>query len=267
MLLSSPVMAASFAVTSLSDSGPGSLRAAITSANANRGSTITFGTTGTITLSTPLPGLVAQMAIDGTTAPGFVGTPLVSVDFNTGAGLTVAVGADGTSIKSLALVHAQTSAVTLLASNVTLQGNYIGLRSDGIAAGNLGDGVTILGPSGNNLIGNSNPVAGITYANANAFPTYPVSAWQGIRNNASVDGEFLICGTSNALGLLYVGPISGAGTSFTVNYPGATATSVYGPDNLAGGKVRLVGELPQKRGIQYLQLWIRLGRRDKPVAV
>ena len=241
MLLSSPVMAASFAVTSLSDSGPGSLRAAITSANANRGSTITFGTTGTITLSTPLPGLVAQMAIDGTTAPGFVGTPLVSVDFNTGAGLTVAVGADGTSIKSLALVHAQTSAVTLLASNVTLQGNYIGLGSDGIAAGNLGDGVTILGPSGNNLIGNSNPVAGITYANANAFPTYPVSAWQGIRNNASVDGEFLICGTSNALGLLYVGPISGAGTSFTVNYPGATATSVYGPDNLAGGKVRLVG--------------------------
>ena len=57
----------------------------------------------------------------------------------------------------------------------------------------------------------------------------------------------------------------GPGTSFTVNYPGATATSVYGPDNLAGGKVRLVGA-PQKRGIQYLQLWIRLGRRDKPVA-
>ncbi len=199
MLLSSPVMAASFAVTSLS-----SIRVLDRFVQPLPQQTplqqITFfGTTGTITLSTPLPGLIAQMAIDGTTAPGFVGTPLVSVDFNTGTGLTVAVGADGTSIKSLALVHAQTSAVALLASNVTLQGNYIGLGSDGIAAGNLGDGVTILGPSGNNLIGNSNPVAGITYANANAFPTYPVSAWQGIRNNASVDGEFLICGTSNAL--------------------------------------------------------------------
>jgi hypothetical protein len=107
MLLASPVMAATFVVTSLSDSGPGSLRAAITSANANKGSTITFSTTGTITLSTPLPSLVAQMVIDGTTAPDFAGTPLVSVDFNTGPGFTVAAGADDTSIKSLALVHAQ----------------------------------------------------------------------------------------------------------------------------------------------------------------
>ena len=70
-----------------------------------------------------------------------------------------------------------------------------------------------------------------------------MSAWQGIRNNASVDGEFLICGTSNDLGLLYIGPISGAGSSFTVKYPSANtiATSVYGPDNLVGGTLRLVG--------------------------
>ena len=169
ILLAGPVMATSFVVTSLSDSGPGSFRAAITSANANTGSTITFGTTGTITLSTPFPSLAAQMTIDGTTAPGFAGSPLVSVNFNTGAGLTVAAGADGTSIKSLAFVHAQNAALTLLASNVTVQGNYIGLFANGIAAGNLGDGIAILGPSGINLIGNANPVAGITYANANAF--------------------------------------------------------------------------------------------------
>ena len=198
MLLAGPVMAASFAVTSLSDSGPGSLRAAITSANANTGSTITFGTTGTITLSTPLPGLVAQMTIDGTTAPGFVGIHWfrsISIPERDLPWLLVPMAPVLSRWLSSMLKNA---AVTLLASNVTVQGNYIGLLANGIAAGNLGDGVTILGPSGINLIGNANPVAGITYANANAFPIQPVSAWQGIRNNASVDGEFLICGTSDA---------------------------------------------------------------------
>ena len=63
----------------------------------------------------------------------------------------------------------------------------------------------------------------------------PVSGWQGIRD-AGTPGQYLITGTSDANGLLYVGPISGAGgTSYSVNYPGATSTSVYGPDVLANG--------------------------------
>ena len=43
-------------------------------------------------------------------------------------------------------------------------------------------------------------------------------------------------------GILYVGSISGTGTSNTVNYPGSrSSTSVYGPNNLGGGQVQLVG--------------------------
>ncbi len=43
-------------------------------------------------------------------------------------------------------------------------------------------------------------------------------------------------------GCCTIGPISGAGgTSYAVNYPGATSTSVYGPDLLANGDIRLVG--------------------------
>ena len=56
-----------------------------------------------------------------------------------------------------------------------------------LVAGNLGDGVKILAPSGGNLIGNSDPVSSVDYFNTSTttnFSLQPVSAWQGIRNNA-----------------------------------------------------------------------------------
>ena len=62
----------------------------------------------------------------------------------------------------------------------------------------------------------------------------PVSGWQGIRDS-DTSGQYLITGTSDANGLLYEGPIAGVGgTSYSVNYPNAATTSVYGPDNLGG---------------------------------
>ena len=54
-------------------------------------------------------------------------------------------------------------------------------------------------------------------------------------------GQYLITGTSDANGLLFDGTIAGVGTSYAVNYPSAATTSVYGPDNLGGGDLRLVG--------------------------
>ena len=91
------------------------------------------------------------------------------------------------------------------------------------------------------LIGQSDPVTSVSYYNADAVSMQPVSGWQGIRDS-DTSGQYLITGTSNANGLLYEGPISGAGgTSYSVNYPSATSTSVYGPDDLGGNGVRLVG--------------------------
>jgi hypothetical protein len=52
-------------VTNTTDSGPGSLRTAITDANANPGSTINFSVTGTITLLSALPAITANMTITG----------------------------------------------------------------------------------------------------------------------------------------------------------------------------------------------------------
>jgi predicted outer membrane repeat protein len=64
-----PAHAASFTVTNLNDSGTGSLRQAITDANAATGAdTITFSVSGTITLATKLPQIddAAGLVIDGT---------------------------------------------------------------------------------------------------------------------------------------------------------------------------------------------------------
>ena len=65
---------ATFTVLNNSDTGANSLRAAITSANANPGSTIAFNIpTGAfnlfIVLNSPLPALTVPVTIDGSTEP------------------------------------------------------------------------------------------------------------------------------------------------------------------------------------------------------
>jgi hypothetical protein len=69
-LVGSPVpavQAASFTVTTLNDSGEGSLRAAIEAANSSAGAdTIIFEVSGTITLASTLPAITSELTIDGT---------------------------------------------------------------------------------------------------------------------------------------------------------------------------------------------------------
>ena len=113
--------------------------------------------------------------------------------------------------------------VTLNASNVTVQGNYIGLLADGNdAAGNRGDGIRI------NAVIPRRPdrPAAIRYrASATTTPSSVQHASRSLAGRASAtphtSGQYLITGTSDANGLLYDGPISGAGgTSYAVNVPG-----------------------------------------------
>src|SRR5262249_15711852 len=73
-----------YRVNDLGDSGIGTLRWAITQANSNNTGTasspdqIQFAVSGTIdVMGTPLPALTDIAVIDGTTAPGYAGTPVV----------------------------------------------------------------------------------------------------------------------------------------------------------------------------------------------
>ena len=235
---------ATFTVTNLNPAGAGSLYRAIVQSNEIAGADIIdFDVAGTIRVGrASLPTINGPVTIDGSSAPSFAGSPVVTVDFHGSKGFEFAKGADGSVLSSLSLVNASNAGVTLGASHVTVEGNYIGLRADGkTVAGNRGDGVRINASSHDDLIGHGDPVTSTSYFNAAAVGIQPVSAWQGIRNS-DASGQYLITGTSGANGLLYEGPISGAGgTSYPVNYPKATSTSVYGPDIPIGGGVRLVG--------------------------
>jgi trimeric autotransporter adhesin len=233
-----------FAVTNLHDSGAGSFRQAIIDSNHRAGAdAIVFDVAGTIKVNacSSLPSITSPLTIDGSTAPGFAGTPVVTVDFHGTKGLLFAKGSDGSVLKSLSLVSASNAGVTLDASKMTVQGNDIGLLADGrTVAGNRGDGVQINATSRGDLIGQSNPVTSISYYNTSAISIQPVTYWQGIRAGDSA-GQYLISGTSNSTGLLFVGSISGQGTTYAVNDPVATSTSVYGPNNLGNGSIQLVG--------------------------
>jgi hypothetical protein len=184
---------ATFAVTNNNNSGPGSLRQAIQSANANPGpDSITFHIGSGYTFiapSSPLPTITDAVAIKGATQPGFSGSPLIELE---GSGLGAVNGlvltASGCSVDGLVIVGfggygidiqgGAGNAITRCdigvipfgievpngAGGVLLahaaHGNRIGGAGAGnIISGNNGDGVDLIGPgtSGNiiasNLIG------------------------------------------------------------------------------------------------------------------
>ncbi len=154
-LLEERTLLSAFTVLNLNDHGAGSLRQAILNANSNPGAdVIDFNVSGTITLASALPTIAGQVNIDGTTAPGFAGTPLVEVNFNNFGGLQFIACDDGSALRSLSLVGASGNGVTLThVESMQIVGNYIGLDTDGAtAAGNHGDGIELL-DSSNNTIG------------------------------------------------------------------------------------------------------------------
>ncbi len=74
-----------FLVSNTGDSGPGSLRQAILDSNAATGATntIDFDISGTgvqtIAPLSPLPAITNPVLIDGTSQPGYAGTPLIEL--------------------------------------------------------------------------------------------------------------------------------------------------------------------------------------------
>ncbi|MGE5674295.1 MAG: choice-of-anchor Q domain-containing protein [Mycobacterium leprae] len=129
-----------FVVTSLGDSGPGSLRQAMLDAIANPGpDTITFAITGTITLLSPLPTVTDGLTIDGPGAAaltvsggGTVGIFSIAVSGDlTVQGLTLSAGnaTDGAAIYNLGTVSVRDSVLT---GNTASRGGAI--RNDGTAS-------------------------------------------------------------------------------------------------------------------------------------
>jgi hypothetical protein len=157
------VSADTFVVTNTNDNGPGSLRQAMTDANAHPNSsdpdTITFNIPGngvhTITVSTALPDITAPLVINGWSQPGFQSKPLIE--------LTAAAGttADGLRVLSSSvtvrgmIINGFGTGILIDAPNDhVIQGCYIGTDKTGTLSAPNNRGILIMG-SDHDLIGGS----------------------------------------------------------------------------------------------------------------
>jgi hypothetical protein len=144
-----------YTVSSLADSGAGSLRAAITSVNGDTtADVIDFSVAGVIQLTSgALPAITNTVNIEGTTAirgsmaTGFVNAPLVEIDNNGFDGLII--NASNSTLSSLSIVNSGGIGVTLEGEdNITVVGNWIGFAIDDSVAPNSGGGVTVENSTG-----------------------------------------------------------------------------------------------------------------------
>jgi titin len=171
VLVYSDVAAGTLTVTNPNDSGAGSFRQAILDANANSGlDTIVFQIPGsgvhTITVLSALPAIADPAVIDGTSQPGYAGTPVIELNGNALENIDgFRLSAGNSTIRGLAInrfggagIHVQLPGGT----NFIL-GNFIGTdttgtlsRGNGLSSTHSG-GVWVEGSPGN-WIGGTDPI-------------------------------------------------------------------------------------------------------------
>lgn len=147
-----------FTVTTTADYGAqaqpiaGSLRKAIEDANQDSDlDCIQFNIAGggvkTINLVRALPDLSNPIEIDGSSQPGYSGTPLIVINGGQlqASGLVLTASASGSTIKGLAINNFARNGIELLSSdNNVIEGNFIGTNAAGTeAASNGSEGIVI----------------------------------------------------------------------------------------------------------------------------
>ena len=159
-----------FEVTNTNDSGPGSLRQALTSANLDAGppDTIRFNIPGpgphTIrpTMLPDLPQITQPVVIDGTTQPGYTNSPLIEIsgenaDFVNGFVVT----SGNTVIRGLAINRFPRAGIFVppgTGGGNVFEANFIGTNISGTAAlANVQGGIVL--QTANNRVGGTTPQA------------------------------------------------------------------------------------------------------------
>lgn len=192
--------AASFVVTTTADTGAGSLRKAIRDANESGGpATITFNINTaaghTISVRSGLPVITVQTTIDGTSQPGYSGTPQIEID-GSAAGTEVnglEISADncivaGLSITGFIGLHVHDADSTIFngvgimissGSGNEITGNFIGMEITGSGGPGNDFGVAIMGPGTGNIIGGLSAAAQNRISDNNYSGVYIAPATSG----------------------------------------------------------------------------------------
>jgi uncharacterized repeat protein (TIGR01451 family) len=210
---------ATFTVTSVADSGAGSLRQAILDANATPGANaIRFALPGpgpySIAPATDLPTVSNTVTIDGTTQPGYAGTPIVELNgaletgfANGGNGLTIS--APNTTVRGLVINRFRAFALNVLGANGSvIAGNFLGTDPSGtVGEGNLEGGINV---SGTTIL----TIGGLTAADRNVI------------SGNSGDGIDVYSGSGQPTGNVIVGNLIGTDVTGT-RALGNTANGIF----------------------------------------
>jgi titin len=131
-------------VTNTGDGGPGSLRQAILDSNASAGvvDTIAFNIGGggvqTIAPLSALPIITDPVIVDGTTQPGFAGTPIIELDGSAVGPSTAALesnpGVGYCTVRGLVLNRFSNYTILLRGGHNIVEGNYVGTDVTGSVA-------------------------------------------------------------------------------------------------------------------------------------
>ncbi|HEX8618421.1 MAG TPA: Calx-beta domain-containing protein, partial [Thermoanaerobaculia bacterium] len=243
MLFTLPIFAAgTFTVTNVNDSGAGSLRQAILDANAEAGRIVFAIGNGPQSIR-PLSSLpqLSQVTIDGTTQPGYNGTPLIELD--------------GTLLVTGSILNAQNSSVTalvlnrapfagILAQNTTVSGCFVGTDASGMIARANDYGIVGTGVWHNNLVsGNQTtnllPQPGTTVQNnlvgtdvtGNAILARPVPTVLNVNTTPYGGGTLPIKIQNNVIGGGSTGIlVQGGAPTISGNFVGVSRTGTRLPN-------------------------------------
>jgi len=228
---------ATFTVTTTADSGVGSLRQAILSANTNPGpNNIIFQISGTppftITPVTVLPSLGNPTTIDGTTQNGFTNNPVIELNgASAGAnavGLQLLSGFS--TVRSLAINRFSEQGIILSGPSNTVQGNYIGTDVSGtLARANTSYGVWI--ESVGNLIGGTNTGNGNVISGGNDTGIFILNA-----GSNTIQGNMIgvAAAGTNALGNVNNGVVIDGGTGNLIGGTNSGARNVISGNGQSG---------------------------------
>jgi VCBS repeat protein len=146
-----------FTVTNTNNSGPGSLRQAITDANASPGAdAIDFQTSGPIAPTTPLPQIMEAVTIDGTTS--FSDRVELSGASAPAGANGLALSGGGSVVRGLVINRFSGAGILVKSNNNVIDGNLIGTDFAGTADLGNGQGIRISNVTGN-LVGGTTAAA------------------------------------------------------------------------------------------------------------
>jgi uncharacterized repeat protein (TIGR01451 family) len=250
---------ATFVVTNTNDSGAGSLRQAITSANQSAGAdAISFSIPGvgtqTINLLVGLPTIIGTVTIDGTTQNPQASSPPIELNGSGAPALAIGLNISASScvVRGLVVNRFDGSGISLGSGSQHIEGCYIGTDATGTAlqgngeqgvaissssnstvggttvaarnviSGNSGNGVLILGPASNNLVQGN-------FIGTNAAGT------QALGNSG--DGIEMVSGSNSVTNCAIGGTAAGAGNVISGNNGSGVQFFGVGTGNLIQGNL------------------------------